>query len=98
MSVPPPRAPSAAPVSGSAPQQYRIPLEAERSWTRPRGGDDALVFSALGATVEHERMLNGPLVLPLGLLEIAVVERDASARHGGRFPILRRLSPTAVVP
>src|SRR5215212_8190998 len=43
-------------------------------------------------------MLKVPLLLPLAMLRVAAVERGATAGDGGRFPILRRLSPTAVVP
>jgi hypothetical protein len=45
-------------------------------------------------------MLRKPLRLPLGVLHLGLVERG-SARPGGgvgRFPVLRRLSATAVIP
>jgi hypothetical protein len=53
-----------------------------------------------GATLIHADLLSAPLRLPLGLLHLGLIERG-SARVGGtvgRFPVLRRLSPTAVLP
>ncbi len=54
-------------------------------------------MSPLGATLEHERMLQEPLQLGLGMLQIGLVE-IGSADAESRFPILRRLSATAIVP
>jgi hypothetical protein len=95
MSVPPPSSSFAPPAGGNALREFPIVLEAERSWKRRRTGDDMLRLSALGATLEHERMLQTTLKLPLGMLQIGIVERGGG---DGRFPILRRLSATAVVP
>jgi hypothetical protein len=97
MSVPPPSSSFAPPAGGNALREFPIILEAERSWKRRRAGEDVLRLSALGATLEHERMLPTTLKLPLGMLQIGIVERGGSAGQG-RFPILRRLSATAVVP
>ncbi len=93
MSVPPPTRSSAPP--GTL-REFSIPLEAERSWKR-RGGEDVLRLSPLGALLEHAGTLREPLRLPLGTLQIGLVEAS-SADASGRFPILRRLSATAVVP
>ncbi len=54
-------------------------------------------MSALGATFEHEQMLREPLTLALGMLQIGLVEIGAAGAKS-RFPILRRLSATAIVP
>jgi hypothetical protein len=97
MSVPPPSTSFAPPTGGNTLREFPIVLEAEGSWKRRRAGEDVLRLSALGATLEHERMLQGPLKLALGMLQIGIVERGAT-EAAGRFPILRRLSPTAVVP
>ena len=97
MSVPPPSTSFAPPTGGNTLREFPIALEAERSWKRRRAGEDMLRLSALGATLEHERMLRAPLKLALGMLQIGIVERGA-ADADGRFPILRRLSATAVVP
>ena len=78
-------------------RDFPIALESERSWKRRRGGEDVLRLSPLGATLEHDRLLRAPLKLSLGMLQIGIIERGA-ASGDGRFPILRRLSATAVVP
>ena len=61
-----------------------------------RGGPGQLKLSAMGAVIAFESALHTPLRLPLGTLQLGLVE---SGREGdGRFPILRRLSPNVVVP
>ena len=98
MSVPPPSSSFAPPGSGgSTLREFTIPLEAEGAWKRRRAGADILRVSALGATLEHDRMLQEPLKLALGMLQIGIVE-IGSADAKSRFPILRRLSATAIVP
>ena len=98
MSVPPPSSSFAPPGSGgSALREFTIPLEAESTWKRRRAGTDVLRVSAVGATLEHERMLREPLRLGLGMLQIGIVE-IGSDEAKSRFPILRRLSATAIVP
>jgi hypothetical protein len=96
MSVPPPSSSFAPPGTANPLKEHVLTFEADRSWKRRRG-EDGLRLSALGATFEHERMLREPLKLPLGMLQMGLVERG-SAEAQGRFPILRRLSATAVVP
>jgi hypothetical protein len=95
-SAPPPSmGPPGAPVR----HEHRLTLEAARSWKRRRA-DDFLKLSPAGMELHHERVLRAPLVMPLGAVAVAVAEPGA-ARAGaaeGRFPILRRLSATAVVP
>ena len=98
MSVPPPSSSFAPPgVGGSSLREFTIPLEAEGGWKRRSAGTDVLRVSALGATLEHDRMLVQPLKLALGMLQIGLVE-IGSADAKSRFPILRRLSATAIVP
>jgi hypothetical protein len=92
MSTPPPSS-----TTGNPLREFVIALEAERSWRRRRGGQDALRLSALGASLEHDRLLREPLKLPLGTLALGLVE-PGSASAEGRFPVLRRLSATTVVP
>jgi hypothetical protein len=93
MSLPPP---SSAPPGGGTRERV-IALEGRR---RRRGGEDLLRLSALGAVLEHERALTAPLRLPLGTLRLGLVERGGARPSGaeGRFPVLRRLSATAVLP
>ena len=97
MSVPPPSSSLAPPSGGNSLREFPIALEADRSWRRRRAGEDVLRLSPLGAVLEHERMLQSPLKLALGMLQIGIVERGGTSAQG-RFPILRRLSATAIVP
>ena len=61
---------------------------------------DALRLSPNGATLEVDSILWEPLKLTLGQLHLARVDRGPAKVRGqaGRFPVLRRLSATAVVP
>jgi hypothetical protein len=61
---------------------------------------DALRLSPEGATLEVDSILRAPLQLTLGQLHLGQVDRGPAKVRGnaGRFPILRRLSTTAVVP
>jgi hypothetical protein len=61
---------------------------------------DALRLSPEGATLEVDSILRAPLRLTLNQLHLAQVDRGPAKVRGdaGRFPILRRLSATAVVP
>jgi hypothetical protein len=88
MSLPPP--------SASAPREHVLELEVPGR-RRPA---EVLRLSAMGATLTFERVLRSPLRMPLGTLQLGLVD-PGSARAGaisGRFPILKRLSATAVVP
>jgi hypothetical protein len=61
---------------------------------------DALRISPNGASLEVDGLLREPLRLTLGQLHIGLVDRGPAKVRGeaGRFPVLRRLSATAVVP
>jgi hypothetical protein len=92
MSLPPP---------SSGQRDYVIELEAQKSWGRSRGGGSDLVrLSAMGASISFERSLRSPLRLPLGTLQLGLVDPGQARPAGmtGRFPILKRLSATAVIP
>ena len=92
MSLPPPS-------NSTGLRDYVLELEAGKSWGR-RNRVDQLRLSAMGASITHERALQTPLRLPLGTLQLGIVD-PGPAHPGamtGRFPILRRLSATAVVP
>src|SRR3954467_7389004 len=95
MSLPPP--PSA---SATASHAHELVIEPSRSWGRRRGGEDALRISPLGAVIEHDRLLREPLRLPLGVLALGLIDPGRAHAGGqvGRFPILKRLSATAVIP
>jgi hypothetical protein len=93
MSLPPPS-------TSTGLRDYVVELEAGKSWGRRKGGTDLLRLSAMGASISHERALHTTLRLPLGTLQLGLVD-PGPARPGGmagRFPILKRLSATAVVP
>jgi hypothetical protein len=91
MSLPPPSA---------GLREYVIELEAPKSWGRGRRSPELLRLSAMGASIEFERSLHTPLRLPLGTLQLGLVDPGPAQPGGmtGRFPILKRLSATAVVP
>lgn len=90
MSIPPP---SSAPPSGGT-REHVLAFEAGR---RRRG---ELRLSPAGAVVEHERMLHAPLRLPLGQLQLGLVDMGParSTSESGRFPVLRRLPGGRVIP
>jgi hypothetical protein len=93
MSLPPP-------TSSTGLRDYVVELEAGKSWGRRKAGTDLLRLSAMGASISHERALHTTLKLPLGTLQLGLVD-PGPARPGGmtgRFPILKRLSATAVIP
>ena len=90
-SAPPPAPPGAG-------RDHLLAFE-PRGWGRRRT-EDFLRITPDGATFVHDELLRAPLRLPLGVLQLGLVERG-SARPGansGRFPVLRRLTATAVVP
>jgi hypothetical protein len=91
MSLPPP---------STGQREYVLDLEAPRSWGRRRAGADQLRLSAMGATISFERVLRTPLRVPLGTLQLGLVDPGPARTAGmaGRFAILKRLNATAVVP
>jgi hypothetical protein len=91
MSLPPP---------STTQREYVLDLEAPRSWGRRRGEVDQLRLSAMGATISFDRALRTPLRVPLGTLQLGLVDPGPARTSGvaGRFAILKRLSATAVIP
>jgi hypothetical protein len=90
MSLPPPS-------TATGLREYVLELEPSK---RRKGGSDLIRLSAMGASIAHERALHTPLRLPLGTLQLGLVD-PGPARPGGmsgRFPVLKRLSATAVIP
>ena len=88
--------PSAPPPSGApAGRALTIAFESGR-----RMAPDAQRLTPNGATLEVENLLRSPLKLTLGQLQIGLVDRGPAKvkGQGGRFPVLRRLSATAVLP
>jgi hypothetical protein len=93
MSLPPP-------TSATGLREYTLELEAPRSWGRGRRTTDELRLSAMGMSITHEPSLHTPLRLPLGTLQLGLVDPGIARPGGmaGRFPILKRLSATSVIP
>ena len=89
-SAPPPAPPGAG-------RDHKLAFE-PRGRVR-RHTDDHLRITPNGATFVHE-MFRTPLRLPLGVLHLGLVERGSASpgRGSGRFPVLRRLGATGVVP
>jgi hypothetical protein len=87
---------SGPPPPGGAGRTQTIQLESGRR----RGPHDALRLNPQGAVLEVEELFAQPLRLPLGRLQIGLVDRGSARTSGptGRFAVLRRLSPTAVLP
>ena len=110
MSVPPPSAkqPPApiyarpAPGAGASagPERTReivFELPAARGWRRRPG---ALVLRGTELSLSQPGVLREALTLAGGRVEVAAVDRTSNGRdtEHGRFPVLQRLSPNAVVP
>jgi hypothetical protein len=85
MSLPPP---------SSAEREYVLELEGPR---RRRG---RLRLTAMGAFISFEGELRTEMRIPLGTLQLGLIDRGAARSGGmtGRFAVLKRLSATAVVP
>jgi hypothetical protein len=96
-SAPPP---SAGPPGGPARHEFLLELETSRSWKRRSSEVDLLKLSPVGIELRHSRVLREALKMPLGAVAVAVAEPGAARAMAseGRFPILRRASPTAVIP
>jgi hypothetical protein len=100
MSTPPPSSP---PPSGSAPVAAELVLALEESRGRRkqrRSTVDRIRLSAAGVEIEHGRVLQAPLELPLAAVKVAIVDAGPAKQSGlyGRFPVLRRVGPTTVIP
>jgi hypothetical protein len=98
----PPPPPSSDPEPAAAINKHEHLLELEaggKGWKRRRTVD-YLKISPQGMELHHGGMLREPLVMPLGAIAVAAAE-PGGAKAGtmeGRFPVLRRLSGSAVVP
>jgi hypothetical protein len=90
MSLPPPS-------TSTGLREYVIELEAAK---RRKGAGGVVRLSAMGASISHAGALHTPIRLPLGTLQLGLVDPGPARPDGmtGRFPILKRLSATAVVP
>jgi hypothetical protein len=101
-SAPPPQPVAPPEPEGLVPARHEHLLELEaggKGWKRRRTVD-FLKISPAGMELHHGGMLREPLILPLGAIAVAAAEQgSARALHNeGRFPILRRIAGTKVVP
>jgi len=88
--------PSAPPPAGAGPNRtLTIAFESGR-----RLAPDALRINPAGATFEVDGFFRVPLKLTLGQLHLGMIDRGPAKAKGdtGRFPVLRRLTATSVVP
>jgi hypothetical protein len=100
MSVPPPSSSTPTPAAPPSPELV-LALEETRGWGKPRRSEgDRLTLRAGGLSIEHGRVMDAPLELPLSAIKVAIVEAGPAKASGqlGRFPVLRRLGPTTVIP
>ena len=101
-SAPPPQPVAPPEPEGPVPARHEHLLELEaggKGWKRRRSAD-FLKISPAGMELHHGGMLREPLVMPLGAIAVAAAESGSAraAPNEGRFPILRRLTATKVVP
>ena len=88
--------PSAPPPAQAGPNRtLTIAFESGR-----RLAPDALRINPAGATLEVDGFFRVPLKLTLGQLHLGMIDRGPAKAKGdtGRFPVLRRLTATSVVP
>lgn len=95
----PPPPPSEPTPAAPARHEHLLELDVQRSWKRRRTVD-YLKLSPAGMELVHGGVLREPLAMPLGAIAVAVAEPGAARALAveGRFPILRRLSSSAIVP
>ena len=93
MSVPPPPGPPPSPQDPEQPAVVRealsFAIESTRGWRKPRASEeDRLLLTADGVTIEHGRVLQAPLQLPLALVKVASVDPGPAQglRHGRPLP------------
>jgi hypothetical protein len=104
-SVPPPSAGPPGDEHAAAPAPPRpeatFALESSRGRRKPRVSEfDRLTLTSRGVTLEHGSVLRAPLEVPLALVKVAALDPGPAKVSGqvGRFPVLRRLGPTTVIP
>ena len=104
-SVPPPSAGPPGDDDAAAPTPPRpeatFALESSRGRRKPRVSEfDRLTLTSRGVTLEHGSVLRAPLEVPLALVKVAALDPGPAKVSGqvGRFPVLRRLGPTTVIP
>jgi hypothetical protein len=81
-------------------REIALPLAAPRKRLARLGGGRPGVVRLHGAelTLLHPGAMQAPLTLPGGYVALATVDRGSTRAEHGRFPILHRLTATAVIP
>src|SRR4051795_5675770 len=100
-STPPPQPSSSAPAPADpARHEHVLELDAGGKGWKRRRSTDFLKLSPAGMELHHGGMLREPLVMPLAAIAVAAAEPGGARAPAseGRFPILRRLTATKVVP
>ena len=95
-SAPPP---TTGPPGAGARHEHLIQLESSGKWKRKKSVD-FLKFSPLGMELHHSGVLVMPLTMPLGAIALACTETGPVKPMAGegRFPVLKRISGSVVVP
>jgi hypothetical protein len=95
-SAPPP---TAGPPGTVNRHEHLLELESSGSWKRKKTVD-FLKFSPLGMELHHTGVLVMPLTMPLGAIALVTTETGPAKPMAGegRFPILKRISSSSVVP
>ena len=101
-SAPPPQPVAPPDPEGPVAARHEHLLELEaggKAWKRRRTVD-FLKISPAGMELHHGGVLLEPLILPLGAIAVAAAEQGSARAlpNEGRFPILRRIAGTKVVP
>jgi hypothetical protein len=84
----------------AARHEHRLELDAGGKGWKRRRSVDFVKISPAGMELHHGGMLREPLVMPLGAIAVAAAESGPARAlpNEGRFPILRRLTATKVLP
>ena len=77
---------AAASSTATGLRDYVIELEASKSWGR-KGALDLLRLSAMGASITHDRALHTPLRVPLGTLQLGLVDPGPARPSGDERPL-----------
>ncbi len=95
-SAPPP---TTGPPGAGNRHEHLIELESSGRWKRKKT-IDFLKFSPLGMELHHSGVLVMPLTMPLGAIALATTETGPVKPMAGegRFPVLKRISGSTVVP
>ena len=100
MSVPPPSSPPPGDAAPPPLREITLPLAQPRGLRKLKsaGGDRYIRLHGAELTLAHPGVLQEPLTLPGGIVDVAVVDRGLSEGEHGRFCVLHRMVTGGVVP